>query len=96
MRRSSHETHDDLLPESESGLYATPRSCDRTWRRIYLIQFDVTIPENERDPHLLEKLRGEASGILAWAVQGCLEWQANGAGAEGLRPPERIRNATRS
>src|SRR5439155_16389137 len=59
------------------------------WRRILLIPFLVTIPEAERDKHLGEKLRAELPGILAWAVRGCLAWQA-----EGLAPPEEVRAAT--
>ena len=31
----------------------------------------------------------EASGILAWAIQGCLDWQR-----DGLQPPETIMTAT--
>lgn len=36
-----------------------------------------------RDESLGEKLRAEASGILAWAVRGCLEWQRDGLGMPG-------------
>jgi P4 family phage/plasmid primase-like protien len=59
------------------------------WRRIRLIPFTETIPPGEQDKHLPEKLRGELSGILAWAVEGCLEWQR-----EGLQAPEEVRKAT--
>jgi putative DNA primase/helicase len=59
------------------------------WRRIRLIPFTVTIPEPDRDMHLIEKLRGELPGILNWAVQGCLDWQANGLGM-----PSEVRQAT--
>tara|TARA_R110002096_G_scaffold173781_9_gene349039 strand:+ start:251880 stop:254060 length:2181 start_codon:yes stop_codon:yes gene_type:complete len=59
------------------------------WRRMRQIPFGVTIPDNERDPYLIEKLKAEASGILAWAVRGCLEWQQC-----GLELPEAVRNAT--
>ncbi len=59
------------------------------WRRIRLIPFDVTIPEAERDPHLLDKLRAELPGILAWAVRGCLAWQR-----EGLAAPDEVLGAT--
>ncbi len=45
------------------------------WERLRLIPFTVFIPKEERDKKLREKLRGEFPGILAWAVQGCLEWQ---------------------
>jgi putative DNA primase/helicase len=59
------------------------------WRRIRLIPFTVTIPPEERDKQLLEKLRGELPGILAWAVRGCLDWQR-----DGLGEPEAVSNAT--
>ncbi len=50
------------------------------WRRIRLVPFTVTIPEGERDPHLLERLTTELPGVLTWAVQGCLAWQQHGLG----------------
>jgi putative DNA primase/helicase len=50
------------------------------WRRIHLVPFNVCIPEEERDERLPDKLQAELSGILNWAVQGCLDWQANGLG----------------
>jgi putative DNA primase/helicase len=59
------------------------------WRRIRLIPFDVTIPEAEQDRELPEKLRAEFSGILAWAVRGCLAWQRDGLGI-----PDPVRHAT--
>lgn len=59
------------------------------WRRIKLIPFDITIPEQERDKKLVEKLKAELPGILAWAVQGCLEWQR-----EGLCEPQKVKLAT--
>lgn len=64
-------------------------SDDGIWRRIRYIPFAVQIPEGERDNKLGEKLRAEYSGILAWAVKGCLEWQKSGLGY-----PDRIRQAT--
>ena len=66
------------------------RSVDEAIRRrFHLIPFVVTIPLEERDPHLAENLKAEWSGILAWAVQGCLEWRQ-----EGLNPPKTVRDAT--
>lgn len=50
------------------------------WRRMRLVPFSVTIPVEERDPDLVTKLLAERSGILAWAVEGCLEWQKFGLG----------------
>lgn len=61
------------------------------WRRIHLIPFTVTIPEAERDPTLVDKLTAEIPGILAWAVQGCLQWRT-----KGLQPPEAVKLATKA
>lgn len=58
-------------------------------RRINLVPFRVTIPPDQRDPSLPEKLRAELPGILLWALEGCIEWQEN-----GLQPPASVREAT--
>jgi putative DNA primase/helicase len=58
-------------------------------RRLRLIPFAVTIPSHLRDTKLTEKLLAERDGILAWAVEGCREWQRN-----GLRPPHAVSSAT--
>lgn len=59
------------------------------WRRIRLIPFTRTFGPDKADPRLLEKLREELPGILAWAVRGCLEWQSR-----GLEPPAPVKDAT--
>jgi putative DNA primase/helicase len=58
-------------------------------RRLHLIPFTVTIPEEEQDKELTEKLKAEWPGILAWMIEGCLEWQE-----QGLRKPEAVLKAT--
>src|SRR5215217_4964573 len=59
------------------------------WRRLRLIPFEQTIPPAEQDKRLPQKLEAELPGILAWCVEGCLEWQR-----EGLQAPEEVRKAT--
>ncbi len=59
------------------------------WRRIRLIPFTETLPPAEQDKKLLEKLRAELPGILAWCVEGCLEWRRG-----GLQAPDEVRKAT--
>jgi putative DNA primase/helicase len=59
------------------------------WRRIRLVPWAVAIPPAERDRKLAQKLRSELSGILAWIVEGCLEWRR-----EGLQAPAEVRKAT--
>ncbi len=61
------------------------------WRRIHLVPFDVTIPPEERDKNLIEKLEKELPGILTWAVRGFPEWLR-----VGLSPPAEIASATNS
>lgn len=58
-------------------------------RRVHLVPFDVTIPAEKRDNNLGGKLRMEAPGILAWAIDGCKEWQRI-----GLAAPYRVASAT--
>jgi P4 family phage/plasmid primase-like protien len=58
-------------------------------RRLHMVPFTVTIPPARRDKRLPERLLAERDGILAWALQGCLEWQR-----VGLRPPPTVLAAT--
>jgi len=64
---------------------------DAIWRRLRLVPFVVTIPEEERDKTLPDRLRDELPGVLAWAVQGCLEWRPKGSAcptrSRRRRPP---------
>jgi P4 family phage/plasmid primase-like protien len=57
--------------------------------RFLLLPFTVTIPPDERDKSLPEKLRAEWPAILRWAIDGCLAWQR-----EGLNPPPIVIKAT--
>jgi putative DNA primase/helicase len=67
------------------------------WQRLRLVGFRMSfVPEpNEKherpmDPELKDKLAREASGILAWLVQGCID-----ARQHGLKPPASVTNAVR-
>ena len=59
-------------------------------RRLHLIPFTITVAPERRDKHLQQKLLAERDGILAWAVQGCLDWQRLGR----LDPPQQVLEAT--
>jgi len=50
------------------------------WNRLYPIPFEVTIPPEEVDRSLPDKLLAEAEGILAWAVAGAVRWRREGLG----------------
>ena len=58
-------------------------------RRFHLIPFNQIISEDEQDPALPEKLKAEWPGILAWMIEGAVEW-----GMMGLRVPEAVQRAT--
>jgi P4 family phage/plasmid primase-like protien len=62
---------------------------DAIWDRLRLIPFTQRFDGDRQDPKLPEKLRGELAGVLAWMVEGCLEWQEHGLGE-----PESVREAT--
>jgi putative DNA primase/helicase len=67
------------------------------WQRIRLIPFELSFVAEPKEPHerkadlnLLEKLKSEASGILAWIVRGCLKYQH-----DGLTTPDAVKAAGR-
>jgi putative DNA primase/helicase len=47
------------------------------WRRLKLIPFDLSVPEDQQDAELPDKLRDEAPGILARWMRACQRWQAD-------------------
>jgi putative DNA primase/helicase len=66
------------------------------WKRLLLIPFQNSFVDDPNEPHekpkdtdLPNKLKAEASGILAWLVEGCLDWQKY-----GLSTPDIVKNAT--
>jgi putative DNA primase/helicase len=62
---------------------------DAIWDRLRLIPFTQRFDGDRQDPRLPEKLRSELAGVLAWMVEGCLEWQEHGLGE-----PDSVREAT--
>ncbi len=64
-------------------------TTEAIWRRIKLIEFNQQFTGSRMDPMLGRKLEAELPGILAWAVQGCLDWLKHGLGE-----PQRVTRAT--
>jgi putative DNA primase/helicase len=62
---------------------------DGIWRRMLLIPFTESIPIEEQDPNLKNKLLKELSGILNWLLEGYVKWQT-----EGLRIPECVKHSS--
>jgi putative DNA primase/helicase len=61
------------------------------WRRVLLIPFTVTIPEDKRDRDLDAKLVRESEGILDWIITGACRYLR-----DGLNPPGEVRAATKA
>jgi len=58
-------------------------------RRVNMIPFAVTIPEDERDKQFANKLKEEWPGVLQLMIDGCLDWNEH-----GLAPPEAVTRTT--
>lgn len=92
--RFLHKEFFEFVPEFKLFLAVNDRpeikgTDEGIWSRVRLVPFDVTFSPEERDKDLGKKLKAELPGILAWAVQGCLEWQR-----DGLKDPEKVSAAT--
>lgn len=62
---------------------------DGIWRRVLLVPFDVQIPEERRDVHLIDKLWAERAGVLNWMIEGALSYLER-----GLQVPAEVEAAT--
>ena len=61
------------------------------WSRIRLIPFEVFFPPERRIKNLARTLvKEEGEGILAWLVEGYLDWQK-----QGLNEPKKVLDAVR-
>ncbi len=66
------------------------------WERVVLLEFTERFVDNpdgpnehKRDPYLMQSLESEVSGILAWLVRGCKQWQKI-----GMKTPSSVKIAT--
>lgn len=55
-------------------------------RRIHLVEYAGSIPEDERDRSMKDKLKAEYPAILDAMIRGCLDWQR----CDGLKPPSAV------
>lgn len=66
------------------------RGIDEAIRaRVVLVPFTQTIPKEERDPELPNKLKAEWPNILRWMIDGAVKWQER-----GLDVPESVQVAS--
>jgi putative DNA primase/helicase len=59
------------------------------WRRIRVVPFPVTIPADEQDGHLDERLQADADAVLTWAIEGYQQYVEI-----GLAEPDAVKVAT--
>jgi putative DNA primase/helicase len=62
---------------------------DAFFRRVQMIPFNVIIPKRDYQGLFADELEG----IFAWAVQGAMDWYADGKGLQGLAVPQAVTNA---
>jgi putative DNA primase/helicase len=94
--RKLHENFVDFYPTHKTFLTTNHKPIVRNadigiWRRIHLLPFTVTIPQEavEKD-FLARRLIPELPGILNWALQGLATYRR-----EGLNPPATVLAATK-
>lgn len=94
--RGMRENFFDFEPSHHLHLMTNHRPViketkDAIWDRVVLIPWQANFIKGANlDTALDVKLKAEASGILRWLVEGCLNWQRN-----GLQAPAVVQVATR-
>jgi phage/plasmid primase, P4 family, C-terminal domain len=67
-------------------------SDEAFFRRIMLLPVPTTVPVDDRDPHLVDKLTEELPGILNWALRGCTACWSSDCSPETCRRFRRRRH----
>jgi len=94
MIRRMHSEFVEIVPEFKITIGGNHKpeirgADDGIWRRVMLVPFLEQIPDDEVDKDLPAKLEAERDGILAWLVQGCLDFLQ-----QGLPVPQAVKDAT--
>ncbi|UQY83669.1 phage/plasmid primase, P4 family [Ralstonia pseudosolanacearum] len=88
MLMTNHRPTLDHLDDALRGrLHLIP--FDRVWNRPGHTERNETLPDG--DPDLMEQLRAEAAGVLAWLIEGAAMFAR-----EGLEPPREVVQMTRA
>ena len=82
------------IPTYKVWLVTNPKprivgTTEAIWDKIHFVAWRRYYRPEERDQQLQEKLDAQASGVLNWLVEGCLEWQK-----KGLALPDSMREDT--
>ena len=88
--RFMHQEWFEFVPSAKMWIHGNHKPVIRgqdkgIWRRIVLLPFSHEVPDDERVLDFAKvHLYPEASGILNWALKGCLEWQKKGLAAPNV------------
>jgi putative DNA primase/helicase len=90
--RQLYQEYIEFKPTHSLWLYGNSKpkivgTDNGIWRRLVIIPFNVTIPEDERIPrHILqEQLLSNRQGIFNWIIEGLEKYRA-----EGLKMPAKL------
>lgn len=102
--RNPHGRHFQFVGEFKvwGAMNELPRVIDRSdavYNRVLVFPMNRVVPPEQRDPHLIDKLRAEKSGIFNWALEGLEYLNLKGhfdrsATIEAARNEWRIENDT--
>lgn len=72
----------------------TGSSNSGLWRRLIIVPIDRVIPEEQRDPMLLRKLRQQEhlDAMLAWAVEGAQMWMDDYKAGRLMEVPQVVKD----
>lgn len=92
--RRLHKDFIEVMPQFTPIMSCNPKPeirdmSEGLWRRILMVPWEVQIAKKDIDRKLSLKLRAEAEGVLAWIVEGALEYLNY-----GLVPPAKVLAAT--
>lgn len=74
-----HTNHNPGIRGTDAGI----------WSRVMKIMWLYTVPFEERDMHIDDKLKAERSGILNWLIDGAKRFRNT-----GIRPPKTVMDWT--
>lgn len=93
--RLLYQENEEFQPDFLIFLQTNHKPIIRNWdqaieARLWLIPFTKYIEEQDRDHHIVDKLKAEGSGIFNWIIEGLKRYQDNGR----LHKPAAVKTAT--